>query len=662
MYLCNFTPLVAEVGYGGLGVNGELGYENLRVSVGGKSYEHALSTHGPARLLFELDGRYASFSCQVALNDDVPAGASNATFAVVADGRPLASEPFVWAGTLPRTISVNIDGARNLELLVQTRRWEYCHAVWLDPQLSETPVEKVESTLLDCLGRAEIELPSVVPRAERCIATVGSPGFERLLDDMLGSLAANGACDDALRVVFLLNTSEECERVASKYQATVVRCRSRAPVNAMSKALLYSVARVVDAEQFICMDADMLVLGSLRPIFSALEVLPPERILVCLEGNSHPFKDVGDAFFRNYQGSSSEFERMGITPDEAAYSLVINDGIFAGSRSALMAVDGVIRSMPHAVSWTDGSRRCWWRNQFVFNLALARLRCGVELDSTYNVQLHVQNVSLSQQGSRIAADWRGQRVRVLHFCGGAKRKYPQWQGLFASVPDPLIGTDGDGYARFLHALRAWVGRRGTSGLAWSFYGTTNGTGARVRDPSTFPLLAALHYLVRSNGCVRVMETGTARGIATACIASAVAHREGGRVVTFDICSFPEREELWASLPEEIRDCVEARDVDSLEGMTEALKAGERYEAALLDSLHTEEQVWAEFQLASQLVCPGGLILVHDPVYEHGTVGAALRRIRAEGYGVTRLWTAEGGVAEDDHLGLALIENRRYEDD
>ena len=96
-------------------------------------------------------------------------------------------------------------------------------------------------------------------------------------------------------------------------------------------------------------------------------------------------------------------------------------------------------------------------------------------------------------------------------------------------------------------------------------------------------------------------------------------------------------------------------------MTEALKAGERYEAALLDSAHTEEQVWAEFQLAARLVCPGGLILVHDPVYEHGTVGAALRRIRAAGYGVTRLWTAEAGVAEDDHLGLALIENRQYQD-
>ena len=43
----------------------------------------------------------------------------------------------------------------------------------------------------------------------------------------------------------------------------------------------------------------------------------------------------------------------------------------------------------------------------------------------------------------------------------------------------------------------------------------------------FPLLAALHYLIRSNGVVRVIETGTARGVSAACLASAVAHRSAG---------------------------------------------------------------------------------------------------------------------------------------
>jgi hypothetical protein len=89
-----------------------------------------------------------------------------------------------------------------------------------------------------------------------------------------------------------------------------------------------------------------------------------------------------------------------------------------------------------------------------------------------------------------------------------------------------------------------------------------------------------------------------------------------------------------------------------------LDAGEVYEAVLLDSVHEAEFVWAEFQLAAELVCPGGLILIHDATYALGTVPETLARIEAAGYNVVKLWAADGGTAEDDHLGLAVIENRR----
>ena len=59
----------------------------------------------------------------------------------------------------------------------------------------------------------------------------------------------------------------------------------------------------------------------------------------------------------------------------------------------------------------------------------------------------------------------------------------------------------------------------------------------------------------------------------------------------------------------------------------ALEAGERYHAAFLDSIHTEEQVLAEFEVARQLVVEGGLILVHDPDLGSGAVDRALARSR-----------------------------------
>ncbi len=101
-----------------------------------------------------------------------------------------------------------------------------------------------------------------------------------------------------------------------------------------------------------------------------------------------------------------------------------------------------------------------------------------------------------------------------------------------------------------------------------------------------------------------------------------------------------------------------RQVDILTGLQSALEQGETYHAALLDSQHTAEHILKEFSLATQLVCPGGLILIHDAVLPTGTVGRALDEITEQGYGVTQLWTAEDGAREDAGLGLALIENRR----
>jgi predicted O-methyltransferase YrrM len=403
----------------------------------------------------------------------------------------------------------------------------------------------------------------------------------------------------------------------------------------------------------------MLILGDLRPVFAALDACPEGSILACREGNGLGFQGLEHAFMLAYGGSDLDRQHLFTSDAEANYALVVNDGLFASSRVAMLALDGTIRAMQEAIAWIDQRGDIWWRNQFVFNLALARLRCGIELDGTYNVQLQAQDVHIRRAGVRMEAEWHGRPARVLHFNGVGRRKYPEWQGHFAGVPDPLVGTwHGDGYTAFLAALRPWVGRYGLTGLAWSFYGTTDARTALVSDPATLPLLGALHYLIRANGCVRVLESGTARGVSAACIASAVAHRPNGRVVTMDPYPYPERAELWATLPDAISSCIEPRAVGSLEGMASAIAAGECYDAALLDSIHTAEHVWAEFDLARKLVCLGGLILIHDVRYAHGTVEEALRRIEAAGYGVVRLWTAEGGVCEDDRLGLAVIENRR----
>ena len=655
MYLDTIDPFFSTVGWGTLGRRGELGYDRKRVTVGRQAYAHALSAHAPSRLMFDLGGRYATFRSHVALNDDVPGGFAQAHFYVIADGRRVAAVERVVAGAAARQIEADIAGARTLELTVGAPHRDYAHAVWLEPQVDPLPV--APTTLVDCLARAEIELRPF-PTVERCIATVVTAGLEAMLDDMLGSVVANGGCVEVGLFVFVVGESERCQAIAAKYGAATIRCRTITQASTAIKSILYSIAHVVDARQYLCLDADMIATGDLSPLFAALDVLPARSILVCRDCNNDAYRDLHHVLEANYGGGEEDVALLGMTDAERRYPLVVNDGLFASSRAALLALDSTVRGIQDAAKWMDARDRAPLRNQFIFNLALARLDAGVAIDDTWNVQLHAQDVEWDQSTRRAVASWNGRRARVVHFSGSAKRKYPSVQGHYAAVR-PLRGpAPGDGYAQFLAALRAWTGVAGADAMRWSFYGTTAEDAFAVADISVFPLLATLHYLIRSNGCVRVIESGTARGVSTACIASAIAHRDGARVVTFDISDHADRAELWRALPSRMGGCIEARLFDSIAGMAAALDAGERFDAALLDSLHVEDHVLAEFNLARRLVCANGLILVHDATYARGTVGRALERIERDGYNVIRLWTADGEAREDDGLGLAVIENRR----
>jgi NPCBM/NEW2 domain len=207
VYLDSLPLQHASVGYGQLCTHGRLGYEGKSVQVKRQFYKHDLSTHPPAHLAFNLEGRFEHCCCQVALNDDVAYSVTHADFIVLADGQQIAAATHVAAGQLPRELHADISGAQLLELVVKTRHWECSHAVWIDPQVEEIGAGTPASTLLDCLRRAEITLLHPRPRAKRCIGTVVFPGFEGLLDEMLGSLYANGGCQDALLVVFALGAN-----------------------------------------------------------------------------------------------------------------------------------------------------------------------------------------------------------------------------------------------------------------------------------------------------------------------------------------------------------------------------------------------------------------------------------------------------------------------
>src|SRR5262249_27765884 len=151
-----------------------------------------------------------------------------------------------------------------------------------------------------------------------------------------------------------INADAACLSVALKYGAIPIACTARAPVNAAVKSVLYSAARFIAAEQFLCLDADMLVLGDLRPLFGALEACAEGTVLACRECNGPTFSNLGQGLGPLYFGSATDLARVTALPNgEGAYPLVVNDGLFAAGRPAMLTLDATIRNWSWAPAWVD---------------------------------------------------------------------------------------------------------------------------------------------------------------------------------------------------------------------------------------------------------------------------------------------------------------------
>ena len=438
-WLDQFVPVSHEVGFAGLGMRGDLGYEGKQVEVCGVCFPHAISAHANSRLKYVLDGSFTHFCCQVALNDDIPSDASTADYLVYADGHLRGVARNVGAGQLPRMLMADVRGAIELELVIQHHRWDFCHSVWCDPFL----VSISQESFTDGLGRAEITIPQSIPASNLCIATVGSPGYEGWIDNLFGSIKANGQCPEAMLAVFSFGDSEEIRQVAQKHNAIIIPCRPLKPLTCASKSVLYSAWRSIPARNFICLDADMIVLDDLRPVVSAIETSPPGSVHICREAQWA--NNISQAIKDLYVGHPHELEQLltKLDPPESEYPLVVNDGFFAASNAALASIDSTIRGFSGHIAWVDDVRsHCPWRNQFIFNLAIAQTKSGLELHSRYNVQLNVQKASFHETESGLHATmFSGSRAAVVHFNGRSREYHSEWQGIYRDAQSPAISID-----------------------------------------------------------------------------------------------------------------------------------------------------------------------------------------------------------------------------
>jgi hypothetical protein len=301
----------------------------------------------------------------------------------------------------------------------------------------------VGSTHVDCLGATEMT-PLATPAArDRCIAVVASDAMAPFLDGLLRTLTTRGGCERASITVLAAGSPAFAEAVRRTHDVEVLPLRALRAPGPCLKGALYSLAAVVPARQYLLLDADVLVLGEIGPLFDRLDGEPEGSTLLAREGPVDRPRPLAEGLVAVHRATPAEVESL--CPDVASRTrtFCVNDGVVLAGREALAGLDCAVRAHPAWVAWGQARRDVRWRQKGVLNLALATAGRAVELDALDNFQLNTDSVQEDRSTGFLRALSSALPVRVLHFNGLGRRLWHRWhRALLREAPPPggvLVG-------------------------------------------------------------------------------------------------------------------------------------------------------------------------------------------------------------------------------
>jgi len=140
IFLSDLQERNAVVGHGAFGKNGERGYDNLKIIVGGKKSAKGISIHPPSygtsKVTYDIPDGYTHFEGYAAIADYRDPQKTPVIFRVLNErGVVLWKTSGIVRGAPPEKCSIALNAAKALTLAVECPGDFTCaHAVWIDPQ------------------------------------------------------------------------------------------------------------------------------------------------------------------------------------------------------------------------------------------------------------------------------------------------------------------------------------------------------------------------------------------------------------------------------------------------------------------------------------------------------------------------------------------------
>ena len=237
----------------------------------------------------------------------------------------------------------------------------------------------MQETVKDYIGDLIIETADIP--SENAVLIVAEPGKEAMLKDMLATLSAYGDVRDASVVLFCVNEAYDAMEGFGDFRVRVNS--SRCPYGNV-RTLLYAAHRALRGPvKFLTLESDMLIVGSLRPLWDILDRSPLNTLagIQPMAAFIYPWNLIVSQYSASVKSAGAD---LMAASENSQGDYHFNSGVLLGRRQAWQCLEqGLEQINPDIKKWISESG-LYWGEEAAMNLAVNQKCTPLNLDRRWN--------------------------------------------------------------------------------------------------------------------------------------------------------------------------------------------------------------------------------------------------------------------------------------
>jgi hypothetical protein len=266
-----------------------------------------------------------------------------------------------------------------------------------------------------------------------------------------------------------------------------------------------------------------------------------------------------------------------------------------------------------------------WREQAIFNLALAKTGLYTEISHLFNFQMCHVTPEIQIHDNFIVAFHDKHLINVLHFNGlPGKEKYAQFENKFSHTPDCQFGVKNlDTFSNITYLLQSFAKTIRAQPQLRVMYSDIDSIQKHVY------IYKYLCDIIEKKHKPKILEINARAGLMTACLASACSGVNG--VITSVEMNPPvEYDQIISALSEDEQKSIIKVNEDILVYLKNQQESDDKFDLIFCGTHNSLRTVSSQILLAYNLLSPKGKFYITDSKFPVCNITGLNRRLNSAG--------------------------------